>query len=55
MLLINTDPTTAFEVVKGERIAQLVIVAFAPPRFVPVEELPPSERGEGGWGHSGRH
>ena len=40
--------------VRGERIAQLVIVAFASPDFVVVDELPPSERGERGWGHSGR-
>lgn len=54
VLLVNTDPEVAFEVVRGERIAQLVIVAFASPDFVVVDELPTSERGEGGWGHSGR-
>ena len=54
VLLVNTDPETAFDVVRGERIAQLVVVAFAVPEFVVVDELPPSERGEGGWGHSGR-
>ena len=54
VLLVNTDPEAAFDVVRGERIAQLVIVAFAAPELVTVDELPPSERGEGGWGHSGR-
>ena len=54
VLLVNTDPEAAFDVVRGERIAQLVVVAFAVPEFVVVDELPPSERGEGGWGHSGR-
>ena len=54
VLLVNTDPEAAFDVVRGERISQFVVVAFAAPEFVVVDELPPSERGEGGWGHSGR-
>ena len=54
VLLVNTDPDAPFDVVRGERIAQLVIVAFAAPELVVVDELPPSERGEGGWGHTGR-
>lgn len=54
VLLINTDPTEAFEITRGERIAQLVIQAVVEPVFVEVEELDESERGEGGFGHSGR-
>jgi dUTP pyrophosphatase len=38
---------------KGDRIAQLVVVAL--PRILPswVEELSPSTRGEGGFGSTG--
>ena len=39
---------------RGERIAQLVIVPFVTPVFEPVDVLPDSERGTGGFGSSGR-
>jgi dUTP pyrophosphatase len=55
VLLVNTDATTDFEVKRGERIAQLVIQAVDHASFVPVDELPPSERGPDGFGSSGRH
>ncbi len=54
VLLVNTDPTEAFEVRRGERIAQLVIQAVEHVRFVEVDELDSTERGEGGFGHTGR-
>ena len=54
VLLVNTDPETPFRVVRGERIAQLVIQRVEHCRFVPVEELPPSVRGAGGFGSTGR-
>lgn len=54
VLLVNTDPTEDFEVVRGERIAQLVIQAVEQVRFVEVDELPPSSRGDGGFGSTGR-
>jgi len=54
VLLVNTDPTTDFEVERGARVAQLVIQAVAQAAFVVVDELPDSERGTGGWGSSGR-
>jgi dUTP pyrophosphatase len=54
VLLINTDPSEAFHITRGERIAQLVIQAVAHPRFVEVESLDESERGVGGFGHTGR-
>jgi dUTP pyrophosphatase len=54
VLLVNTDPDAAYEIHRGDRIAQLVIKAVAEAAFVPVSELPPSERGLGGFGHSGR-
>ncbi len=54
VLLVNLDPTTAFEVHRGDRIAQLVVQAVAQVAWEPVEVLPPSERGAGGFGHTGR-
>ena len=54
VLLVNTDPASPYEVRRGDRIAQLVIKAVAQAEFVAVEELSTSERGLGGFGHSGR-
>lgn len=56
VLLVNTDPFEAYEVRRGDRIAQLVVQAVAEAAFEPVaaHELPRSIRGEGGFGHSGR-
>jgi dUTP pyrophosphatase len=54
VLILNTDPTEAFEIAPGDRIAQLVIVAAAPTEPVEVDELAASERGTGGFGSSGR-
>jgi dUTP pyrophosphatase len=53
VLLINTDPTKAFEITRGERIAQLVIQRVEQVDFVEMEELPSSERGAGGFGSTG--
>lgn len=39
---------------RGDRIAQLVIAPVARARLVPAERLPPSGRGGGGFGHTGR-
>nr|WP_211161082.1 dUTP diphosphatase [Microcella alkalica] len=51
--LLNTDRERAFEVAPGDRIAQLVIQPVVRARFVPVESLPGSHRGEGGFGSTG--
>jgi dUTP pyrophosphatase len=53
VLLVNTDPNTPFEVRRGERIAQLVIQRVEVVQFAEVDELPDSERGEGGFGSTG--
>jgi dUTP pyrophosphatase len=47
--------STAFTVQPGERIAQMVIVPVVRARFEVVEDFAASERGAGGFGHSGRH
>ncbi|MEO0492728.1 MAG: dUTP diphosphatase [Actinomycetota bacterium] len=52
--LINHDPTEPFDVTRGERIAQLVVQAVEHVNFVEVDTLDESERGEKGFGSSGR-
>jgi len=53
-LLVNTDPTEAFEVKRGERIAQLVIQRVEHVRFAPTDTLPETTRGGQGFGSTGR-
>lgn len=54
VILVNTDPATAYEVHRGDRIAQLLVVRAEAARLVSVGTLSGSERGEGGFGHTGR-
>jgi len=44
-----------FVVEIGERIAQMVFVPVVQANFEIVDEFEESDRGEGGFGHSGRH
>ena len=44
---------TAFNITIGERIAQLVLVPVVQAHFELVEEFDESQRGAGGFGHSG--
>lgn len=44
-----------FTIEPGERIAQLVFLPVARPAFRRVEAFADSERGSGGFGHTGRH
>ena len=46
---------TPFRIEVGERIAQLVFIPVIQAIFDIVEEFDSSQRGEGGFGHSGRH
>ena len=55
VLLVNTDPIVDFEIKRGERIAQLVIQQVEQATFTVVDELPSSDRGDDGFGSSGRH
>jgi dUTP pyrophosphatase len=45
----------SFRIEVGERIAQLVILPVVRAGFEIVTEFSESQRGEGGFGHSGRH
>ena len=52
VLLVNLS-ADAFVVNDGERIAQMVVARHAQGQFVPVAELDDTERGAGGYGHTG--
>ncbi len=54
VLLLNNDPAEIFRVEPGDRIAQLVVIPVAGLSPVVSDELAASERGEGGFGSSGR-
>jgi len=45
----------SFTIQVGERIAQMVFVPVVRAAFDVVEEFADSDRGEGGFGHTGRH
>jgi len=47
---IGSEP---FTINRGDRIAQMVIQPVLQADLVPVDELPESERGHGGFGHTG--
>lgn len=51
--LLNTDSTTAYRVAVGDRIAQIVVMPVSVARFIPVESLPGSHRGDSGFGSTG--
>ena len=53
VILINhgADPV---EFARGDRIAQLVVVPIPETEWEPVDTLPDTPRGEGGFGSSGR-
>ena len=51
--LLNTDASQPFTIAPGDRIAQLIVMPFVKARFVVVDKLPESERGEGGFGSTG--
>jgi dUTP pyrophosphatase len=48
---LGTEP---FEVTRGMRIAQMVVARVERVVFEPVPQLPPSDRGAGGFGSTGR-
>jgi len=51
--LLNTDAREDFRIMAGDRIAQMIVMPLTQPRFIPVETLPGSHRGEGGFGSTG--
>lgn len=51
--LLNTDPRHTIALRRGDLIAQLVVQRVAQARFVEVQRLPSSERGDAGHGSTG--
>ena len=51
--LLNTDPRHIIALRRGDLIAQLVVQRVAQARFVEVQRLPSSERGDAGHGSTG--
>ncbi|MDI6942375.1 MULTISPECIES: dUTP diphosphatase [Microbacterium] len=51
--LLNTDAREAYQITAGDRIAQLILMPVPRARFIPVDELPDSVRGVGGFGSTG--
>lgn len=54
VILINHDPTEPFIIEKGDRIAQLIIQKVEHPSFKEATELPEADRGDNGFGSTGR-
>lgn len=51
--LLNTDAEQAYDIAVGDRIAQLIVMPVSRANFIPVDELPDSLRGAGGFGSTG--
>jgi dUTP pyrophosphatase len=54
-VIVGNIGREAFTITRGMRIAQLVVAAVARADVRQVDELPETDRGEGGFGHSGTH
>lgn len=53
MVALYNDSQTEQTINHGERIAQMVIGPYLRPKFVDVDNLTDTERGAGGFGHTG--
>ena len=52
--VVNLDRKATVKITKGDRIAQLLVIPLAVVEPSWAEDLPPSERGSGGFGSTGR-
>lgn len=51
--LLNTDLSAGYSIAIGDRIAQLIVQPVTRARFIQVDRLPGSERGDSGFGSTG--
>ena len=51
--LLNTDASEAYDIGLGDRIAQLIVMPVSRATFIPVQQLPVSVPGDGGFGSTG--
>lgn len=54
MVALYNDSQTEQTINHGERIAQMVIGPYLRPQFIEANDLSDTERGDGGFGHSGK-
>ena len=54
MVALHNDSKTEQTINHGERIAQMVIGPYLRPKFVETNDLTDTERGSGGFGHTGK-
>jgi len=54
VILVNLDPAEPIYIARGEKVAQLVIQRVERAELESVGDLPPSTRGDGGFGSTGR-
>lgn len=54
VIVVNLDPAEPIKIERGDKIAQLVIQPVAKAELIEVDLLEGSERGEGGFGSTGR-
>ena len=54
MVALHNDSDVPQAINHGERIAQMVITPYIRPEFVETDDLTDTERGEGGFGHTGK-
>jgi dUTP pyrophosphatase len=55
VILINLDPKAAYEIKKGEKVAQMVFNKVEYASFTEAAELTDTTRGAGGFGSTGKH
>ena len=55
VILINLDPKAAYEIKKGEKVAQMVFNKIEYATFTEAADLTVTTRGEGGFGSTGKH
>lgn len=53
-VVLHNDTDTERSISDGERIAQLVVMPYLAVSFAQTEDLEETERGEGGFGHTGK-
>ena len=53
IILVNHDRFEAFDIARGDRIAQLIVSPVVTAAMVEVSDLPGSHRGSGGFGSTG--
>lgn len=54
VIAVNLDPRSTIDIKRGEKIAQLVIQKVEQAEVLGIEELDATDRGEGGFGSTGR-